>query len=160
MNKAQGPFQISITGPENSEKITVKDRHNKVFTFRRKTNQILVANHERASVLLLEPNVYIGESLYKFKTEEKIIKFVSKIGNNNVLYDYAVGKKYVYLLLEQVAVNKSFFDMSKDSLDFYTQYYLQDFKDSWWSFLGFHNPDFIKRKEELEEKSFPMIILK
>jgi hypothetical protein len=123
------------------------------------TNKIFIGKNspKSGSVLLVNPNIYIGDSLYEYKLQkaDKILRFVSESYNNGVLYDYAVGKKYVYLMLEKVAVVKSFFDFSKE---IYPQYYMLDFKESWTSFLGFRNPEIVKRKEELQQKSVPMII--
>lgn len=67
--------------------------------------------------------IFIGESIYEFKPMkgDTIDKFYSDIGNSDVPYPYAVGKNYVYILLQDhVAVEKSFFDMKKG---IYEQYY-------------------------------------
>ena len=66
--------------------------------------------------------VYIGSEIYEFSTKagDTIEKFYSDIGNNDVPYPYAVGTTHVYILLDKVAVEKSFFDMKND---IYRQYY-------------------------------------
>jgi hypothetical protein len=69
-----------------------------------------------------EKYVYIGHEIYEFspKAGDTIEKYYSDIGNNDVPYPYAVGNTHVYILLDKVAVEKSFFDMKKD---IYEQYY-------------------------------------
>lgn len=70
-----------------------------------------------------EKYMFIGEKIYEFKPMkgDSIKKFYSNIGNSDVPYPYAIGEKYVYILLsDHMAVEKSFFDM-KD--DIYQQFY-------------------------------------
>ena len=67
--------------------------------------------------------VMIGSTIYEFQSikGDTIEKFYSDIGNSDVPYPYAIGKEYVYILLEDhVAVEKGFFDMKKP---IYQQYY-------------------------------------
>lgn len=69
-----------------------------------------------------EKYVYIGSEIYEFspKTGDTITSYFSDIGNSDVAYPYAVGEKFVYIMLDKVAVEKSYFDMKKD---IYEQYY-------------------------------------
>ena len=69
-----------------------------------------------------EKYVYIGHEIYEFspKAGDTIEKYYSDIGNNDVPYPYAIGNTHVYILLDKVAVEKTFFDMKKD---IYQQYY-------------------------------------
>jgi len=66
--------------------------------------------------------IYIGHEIYEFSPVEgdTIDAYYSDIGNSDVPYPYAVGKTHVYILLDKVAVDKSFFDMKKG---IYEQYY-------------------------------------
>ncbi len=66
--------------------------------------------------------VYIGTEIYEFTPldGDTIEKYYSNIGNNDVPYPYAIGKKYIYLMIEKVAVERGLFDL-KD--DVYQQYY-------------------------------------
>jgi hypothetical protein len=79
---------------------------------------------EGNSILLRvgEKYVYIGSEIYEFspKPEDTIQKYYSDIGNSDVPYPYAVGNTHVYIMLDKVAVEKSFFNMKKD---IYQQYY-------------------------------------
>ena len=79
---------------------------------------------EGNSILLRvgEKYVYIGSEIYEFspKAGDSIQKYYSDVGNSDVPYPYAVGKTHIYIMLDKVAVEKSFFDMKKD---IYQQYY-------------------------------------
>ena len=70
--------------------------------------------------------IYVGGEIYRFDviTGDKITAFFSDVGNNDVPYPYAIGEKYIYILMEYaVAIEKSWFNM-KESI--YDQYYLPD----------------------------------
>jgi hypothetical protein len=66
--------------------------------------------------------MYIGSEIYEFSPVkgDTIEKYYSDIGNSDVPYPYAVGKTHIYIMLDKVAVEKIFFDMSKN---IYQQYY-------------------------------------
>jgi hypothetical protein len=66
--------------------------------------------------------LYIGSELFEFTPVkgDTIEKYYSDIGNSDVPYPYAVGKTHMYMLLDKVAVEKSFFDMKQN---IYQQYY-------------------------------------
>ena len=53
--------------------------------------------------------VFIGCIIYSFQTEEKINEYKSPVGNSDVPYPYAVGKKYVYFMIENQYADKSEF---------------------------------------------------
>lgn len=64
---------------------------------------------------------YIGSGdIYEFETDEEITEFSSPIGNSAVPYPYAIGEKYVYLMLDKVYVDKSKFD---SNTDLYEEFY-------------------------------------
>ena len=65
---------------------------------------------------------YIGSEIYEFSPvkDDVILKYYSDLGNSDVPYPYAVGKTHIYIMLDKVAIDKSFFNM-KD--DIYKQYY-------------------------------------
>jgi hypothetical protein len=75
-------------------------------------------------LLFVKPNKYryIGTEIYDFLTVkgDTIEKYYSNIGNNDVPYPYAVGKTHIYIMIDKVAVEKTYFDMKKD---IYDQYY-------------------------------------
>ena len=45
--------------------------------------------------------IYVGEKLLTFETDDKIEKYSSEHGNNDVKYTYAYGKENIYFMLEQ-----------------------------------------------------------
>ena len=79
------------------------------------------------TILLKTDNTYvfIGDHVYQFKAidGDTIVKYYSPVGNNAVPYPYAIGKKYIYLLGEKIAVEKSYFDFDEYADDIYGQYY-------------------------------------
>jgi hypothetical protein len=66
--------------------------------------------------------VYIGDGIRSFTTKngDVIKKYYSSVGNNVVPYPYAVGEKYVYIMLHNVLQPVEDFDLKKDA---YMQYY-------------------------------------
>jgi hypothetical protein len=67
---------------------------------------------------------YIGHEIYDFAPvkDDVIVEYYSDIGNNDVPYPYAVGKTHVYIMLDKVAVEKTYFTMSEP---IYPQYYYE-----------------------------------
>lgn len=65
---------------------------------------------------------YIGDGIRSFTTKDGdvIQKYYSPVGNSAVPYPYAVGQKYVYLMLYNHYESVEDFDLTKDV---YTQYY-------------------------------------
>ena len=59
--------------------------------------------------------IFIGISICRFQTESPIIEYYSPIGPNDVIYPYAVTKDRVYLLLDNVSIERK-------SLTMYTTY--------------------------------------
>jgi hypothetical protein len=66
--------------------------------------------------------IYIGDGIRSFTTIncDIIRKYYSPVGNNVVPYPYAVGDKYVYLMLNNVYQPIEDFDLKKNA---YMQYY-------------------------------------
>lgn len=66
--------------------------------------------------------IYIGSEIYEFSPVkgDTIEQYYSNIGNSDVPYPYAIGKTHIYILLDKVAVEKSFFGMKSE---IYQQYY-------------------------------------
>ena len=79
---------------------------------------------EGNSILLKMGSKYrfIGHEIYDFipVKGDTIVKYYSDIGNNDVPYPYAIGKTHIYIMLDKVAVKKSYFSMSEP---IYEQYY-------------------------------------
>jgi hypothetical protein len=82
---------------------------------------------EGNSILLRIGNkyMYIGHEIYEFSPvkDDVIVKYYSNIGNSDVPYPYAIGKSHIYIMLDAVAVDISYFDMKEH---IYEQYYYED----------------------------------
>ena len=80
----------------------------------------------RGNTILLQTGkdeyTYIGDGIRSFRTKDGdvIEKYYSPVGNNAVPYPYAVGQKYVYLMLDNEYEPVEDFDLTKDV---YMQYY-------------------------------------
>ncbi|AGF84841.1 hypothetical protein QJ854_gp941 [Moumouvirus goulette] len=56
--------------------------------------------------------MYIGPEIYEFETHnDEIIDYVSPVGNSDVPYPVAYGKKFVYFMDDKKKVKKSFFEL-------------------------------------------------
>ena len=79
---------------------------------------------EGNTILLKKGKKYIF--IYRNITEIEMIEndpieeFYSDIGNNDVPYPYGIGKKYIYLFLDKIAIDKKYFKFNED---IYWQYY-------------------------------------
>ncbi len=72
--------------------------------------------------------LYIGSEIYEFKAAngDKIVKYVSNVGNSDVPYPYAIGSKYVYIMLDKVYCAKNEFTKENfDADEVYSIYYNQ-----------------------------------
>lgn len=45
--------------------------------------------------------IYVGNIIYEFATDEKIIDYVSPVGNSDVPYPVAIGSDNVYFMLDK-----------------------------------------------------------
>lgn len=95
-----------------------------------KGNSILLLTSSPSSSLFSEKRsegeifeyVFIGEMIYSFTTPDKIISFVSPVGNNDVPYPYAIDEgNNVTLLIEKVKFQQS--ELTSRFDNFYTYYY-------------------------------------
>jgi hypothetical protein len=48
--------------------------------------------------------VFIGDTIFSFRIEDKIVDYVSPVGNSAVPYPYAVGTKNTYLMIEDTFI--------------------------------------------------------
>lgn len=67
--------------------------------------------------------VYIGDCIYEFTTQEPIKMYHSVVGNNDVPYPVAVGKNYLYFMLDRVQVLKKDIKCPKKDYDNAYSYY-------------------------------------
>lgn len=68
--------------------------------------------------------VYICDKIFSFKTKEPVNKFYSIMGNNFVVYPFALTDNYAYLIIENMYIKRDFGDK-----DPYEVYY--DLKKIW-----------------------------
>lgn len=61
--------------------------------------------------------VYVGDCVFSFEPvdEDTIMKYYSPVGNNDVPYPYAVGKKYVYFMWDKSYYPVELFDLKTDA---------------------------------------------
>lgn len=143
------PFFVTVQGKnvvveKNMDKYELKDgkfvtiEHPRKVILEMKVDEIFVGKKsptggydglkpseaEGNSLLLKKGPKYvsIGSEIYEFSPMpgDSIDAYYSDIGNSDVPYPYAVGKTHVYIMLDKVAIDKSFFDMKKP---IYEQYY-------------------------------------
>ena len=46
-------------------------------------------------------NIYVGEKVITFETNDKIVKYSSELGFNDVKYPYVYGEENIYFMLHQ-----------------------------------------------------------
>lgn len=51
--------------------------------------------------------IYIGDSIYSFTTKDKILDYISPVGNNDVPYPVCYGEHYVYFMVEKQYIDKN-----------------------------------------------------
>jgi hypothetical protein len=66
--------------------------------------------------------IYVGHTIYSFKTKSPIAKYVSPIGNSDVPYPYAIDKNGEYYLLVEDVILKNVPNAQKYNP--YNYYYL------------------------------------
>lgn len=66
--------------------------------------------------------LFIGHEIFSFYVKDKIEKYYSPIGNNDVPYPYAMSKNNIYLMLDYVILDRTKI-LTKDP---YNHYYFMD----------------------------------
>ena len=70
--------------------------------------------------------VYISKIIYEFKINEKVKKYYSPVGNNDIPYPIILTEKYIYFMLDR---QKILLDNIK----------IKDYEDAYSSFYNIHN---------------------
>ena len=86
------PYDVAVVKPTKYIKVFVG-----------KDKEWLRKSFEGSSILVqLTKKKYlsIGSIIYTFEIDEDIVGYYSQVGNNDVMYPYAIGEKNTYLLLE------------------------------------------------------------
>ena len=84
--------------PEYNERVLILDNVQQVFVGHDKRT-----NNQGHSILIKCSSnhyVHISSCIISFQTTDEIVDYHAPIGNSDVVYDYAVGTKYMYLLAE------------------------------------------------------------
>lgn len=64
--------------------------------------------HGNSVLIKISNNKYVsvGHDIYSFETDEKILDYVSPIGNNDVPYPVAFGENNVYFMLDKLLIGE------------------------------------------------------
>lgn len=107
--------------------IKIIKNYNEIFIGENKIKYSDYTENFVGSSILVELNnnnyIFIGMEIYKFKTKEKINKFYSIMGNSMVPYPYGKTDKYIYLMIENVYLERNFTNIHP-----YLYYYNHDKK--------------------------------
>ncbi len=120
--------QIEVVS-EAKNKVVLKTRYQKIFIGDNNLKEPRAApkgKYPGNSILIrvsADNYIYIGSEIYGFKSPDTIKEYYSPVGNSHVPYPYAVGDKYVYFMLDRIAVPKEQIDLTKDA---YAQFYQSD----------------------------------
>lgn len=119
-----------------SKKITVP--YQKIFIGDKVLRDSRYSSGRGNSFLIeLHPGVYVhvGREVFQFQTRggERILKYFSPIGNNDVPYPYAVGENYTYFLLDDdhATVPNHVLDLKKDGYHQFYGHSLRDQPERW-----------------------------
>ena len=63
--------------------------------------------------------LWIGMEILEVNIPEKILKFYSPVGNNDVPYPYAIGKENTFLFLEKIKIDNKVLSKNEDPYDAY-----------------------------------------
>jgi len=116
------------TDTEKIQGRIIESKYKKIFVGDNELNDptYLEKRSGRGNTILLQTGkddyIYIGDGIRSFKTKDGdvIEKYYSPVGNSAVPYPYAVGQKYVYLMLDNEYQPVEDFDLTKDV---YMQFY-------------------------------------
>ena len=129
---------------------------NRVFISKTPINQCLCDKHINFSkytgntILLELPKlryVFIETGIYEFAVKNKILKYFSYVGNNDVPYPYAIDHEYYYFMLDNVYVKR-------DLIDPVMKKYKKELNcDPYYFFYGYGNiPEELKLKPKDKKK--------
>lgn len=106
--------------------------------FKSRFREIFIGNHKEKgnkprwglgnSILINKTGreyVFIGEMIYSFIAKDHIVEYHSPIGNSDVPYPFAIGKEYVYFMIEYKVIDVTAFD-DKELEDPYVKLYGHD----------------------------------
>lgn len=107
----QEPYKVPIL-KRNYRELVASFAVQRMFAPDRRYRHAGERVHDVGTVLLQQHDgtwVFVGRQLFAFCCDEWIESFHSPLGNNDVPYPYALGREYVYLMLDGVRVRRSAF---------------------------------------------------
>ena len=126
------PFRVDIYDDivkvyvsKNNEYVPTKYKYKNYVKVFKGIDKISKIHGNSILIQMKTKYVFIGDSIYEFKTNDVITKFYSSIGNSDVPYPIAVGEKNIYFMLDKVFSPLSVFkeDKYKTFHDAYTVFY-------------------------------------
>ena len=99
--------------------------------------------------------IFIGDTIYSFIAENKIIKYVSEVGNNDVPYPYAVDSNNQYYLMIEGVILKNI--PTEYNYNPYGYYYHSDTKEKYKDILGIQGFNADNDNDTNNEKEFYFI---
>lgn len=75
--------------------------------------------------------IHVGDCVFSFEPveDDTIVKYYSPVGNNDVPYPYAVGKKNVYFMWDKTYYPVKLFDLKTDATAQLIKYTIRPFED-------------------------------
>ena len=130
MRRTLGPLEFSFfqdfIGIDNYDKITGEKITGYKSTPSNKTKGNSILFQVKSDREKQYKYIYVGSEIYSFYTKEKIEKYYSPIGNNDVPYPYAISKSNVYLMVEKKVLNRD----AIQTKDPYEHYYQMNHKNT------------------------------
>lgn len=126
------PFAITVN--TSKKELTIEDTKGRKITTK-KYKQIWLGSgripnvggdkglgHSALAELPSGEFLFVGQRVLIFRLQrgDSLVKYVSYISNNDVVYAYLVGAHHTYMLLERETIPNEFLDAKKDA---YGQYY-------------------------------------
>lgn len=122
-----GDVPYIIRHRDNVKQVILNQRV-ETFEYKKMFEPVVGKGQDENNTILLQIEddkyVYVGPQVYEFKTEDTIEEYYSFIGNSDVPYPVAVGKEFIYFMLDKQFVPRSEFPEDTDWLeDAYNMFY-------------------------------------
>ena len=97
--------------------------------------------------------IHVGDCVFSFEPveDDTIVKYYSPVGNNDVPYPYAVGKKNVYFMWDKTYYPVELFDLKTDATAQLVKYTIRPFEDKSYDYLEMRK-EFAKHGKKLKLK--------
>ena len=110
--------------------------------------------HGNSVLIKISDNKYVsvGNSIYSFETDEKILDYVSPVGNNDVPYPVAFGENNVYFIPDKMLIDENELELEVTVANAYELY--REFYGHIGSKKGKHNKIPMKNVVVLHERCY------